>query len=52
MPEKPLLEDNKLPEPEADERFRRLVGNLVNTPHKPHESREKRGPKPAPSKDR
>jgi len=29
-------EDDKLPEAEADARFQRLVGNLVNTPHKPH----------------
>jgi hypothetical protein len=32
----PEPEDDKLPEAEADERFKRLVGNLVNTPHKPH----------------
>lgn len=29
-------DDDKLPEPEADARFKALVGNLVNTPHKPH----------------
>jgi len=27
---------DKLPESDADARFKRLVGNLVNTPHKPH----------------
>jgi hypothetical protein len=27
---------DKLPEQEADARFNKLVGNLVNTPHKPH----------------
>lgn len=32
----PVPEDDKLPEAEADARFQRLVGNLVNTPHKPH----------------
>jgi hypothetical protein len=35
MTEKPP-EDDKLPEAEAEARFKRLVGNLVNTPHKPH----------------
>lgn len=30
-------EPDNLPESEADARFKRLVGNLVNTPHKPHE---------------
>jgi len=29
-------DDDKLPELEADARFKALVGNLVNTPHKPH----------------
>jgi hypothetical protein len=29
-------DDDSLPEAEADERFNRLVGNLVNTPHTPH----------------
>ena len=29
-------DDDKLPDAEAEERFKRLVGNLVNTPHKPH----------------
>ena len=36
MTEVPPEDDDKLPEAEADERFNRLVGNLVNTPHKPH----------------
>jgi hypothetical protein len=31
-----MTEDDKVPEHEAEERFNRLVGNLVNTPHKPH----------------
>lgn len=35
-----VLDDDKLPEAEADERFNRLVGNLVNTPHTPHKPRE------------
>jgi hypothetical protein len=29
-------DDDKLPEAEAEERFKRLVDNLANTPHKPH----------------
>ena len=29
-------ENDKLPEAEAEARFKRIVGNLVNTPHKPH----------------
>lgn len=32
------LKDAKLDESEADARFKRLVGNLVNTPHKPHKA--------------
>jgi hypothetical protein len=32
----PPKEDDKLPEAEAEARFNRLVGKLVNTPHKPH----------------
>ena len=28
--------DDRLPEAEAEARYRALVGNLVNTPHKPH----------------
>jgi hypothetical protein len=47
MTDHPLeSEDDKLPEAEADERFNRLVGNLVNTPHAPHK------PRTQPSKDR
>lgn len=46
MTDKPSQDDDKLPEAEAEERFNRLVGNLVNTPHKPHKDeppkREKR----------
>jgi hypothetical protein len=29
-------DDDKLPDEEAEARFNALVGNLVNTPHKPH----------------
>ena len=29
-------DDDKLPEAEAEARFNRLVGKLVNTPHQPH----------------
>jgi hypothetical protein len=29
-------DDDKLPEAEAESRFNRLVGKLVNTPHQPH----------------
>jgi hypothetical protein len=29
---------DKLPENEAEDRFNKLVGNLVNTPHKPHKA--------------
>ena len=32
----PPTDADKLPDDEAEERFRRVVGNLVNTPHKPH----------------
>jgi hypothetical protein len=32
----PPKDDDKLLDAEAEERFKRLVGNLVNTPHKPH----------------
>jgi len=32
----PPKDTDKLPDAEADARFKRLVGNLVNTPHKPH----------------
>jgi hypothetical protein len=42
MPHKPPDDSDKLPEAEAEERFNKLVGNLVRTPHKPH--------KPAPPK--
>jgi hypothetical protein len=36
MSDKPLSDGDALPEDEANERFKRLVGNLVTTPHKPH----------------
>jgi hypothetical protein len=42
----PAPEDDKLPEPEAEERFNRLVGNLVNTPHTPHKPAPQREDKP------
>jgi hypothetical protein len=35
MTDNPKDED-KLPDAEAEARFKALVGNLVNTPHKPH----------------
>jgi len=34
--------------PEADAEFQRVLENLVNTPHKPHETKRGREPKPAP----
>lgn len=34
--------------PEADQEFERVLRNLVNTPHKPHEKKG-REPKPAPT---
>jgi hypothetical protein len=36
MPDTPKPDDDKLPEAEAEARFNRLVGRLVNTPHTPH----------------
>jgi hypothetical protein len=38
----PVPEDDSLPEAEADARFQRLVGNLVNTPPAPHKPRDGR----------
>jgi hypothetical protein len=46
MTDQPPKDDDKLPDAEAEARFKRLVGNLVNTPHKPHKA-----PDDAPSKD-
>ncbi len=43
----PKVEDDTLPEAEADERFRRLVGSLVNTVPKPHDDM-KLGQRPKP----
>ncbi|MBA3812439.1 MAG: hypothetical protein H0X27_12500 [Caulobacteraceae bacterium] len=40
--------DDSLPEAEAEERFKRLVGNLAKMPHKPHKPKEGREPPPAP----
>jgi hypothetical protein len=40
MVEKRPPPDDNLPEQEATERFNRLVGNLVRTPHKPHKPGE------------
>jgi hypothetical protein len=37
---------DKLPEAEAEARFNRLVGNLVNTPHKPHAKPKPKAAKP------
>jgi hypothetical protein len=36
----PSPEDDTLPEAEAEARFNRLVGRLVNTPHKPHNPKD------------
>jgi len=36
-------DDDKLPDAEAEARFKRLVGNLVNTPHKPHKPKGPNG---------
>lgn len=46
MTEKPptVPEDDKLPEAEADARFQRLVGSLVNTPPKPHTPKDQEEP--------
>jgi hypothetical protein len=41
----PPKETDKLPEAEAESRFRHLVGNLVNTPHKPHKAAKDEKPK-------
>lgn len=38
----PPKDDDKLPEREAEARFNKLVGNLVNTPHKPHKDEPKK----------
>jgi hypothetical protein len=35
--------NDQLPEAEAEARFKRLVGNLVNTPHKPHKPKDGEG---------
>ena len=48
MAEQPLLDDDNLPDAGAEERFKQLVGNLVNAPNKPHKPKEGREPKPAP----
>lgn len=50
MTDKPLEDDDKFPDAEAEERFKRLLGNLVNTPHTPHKPKEGREPKPTPEK--
>lgn len=39
--------DDRLPDVEAEERFKRLVGNLAKMPHKPHKLKEGRDPKPS-----
>ena len=33
-------DDDKLPDEEAEARFKALVGNLVHTPHKPHKPKD------------
>jgi len=44
-----MTEQPKPESPEADDpEFERVLRNLVNTPHKPHEKKKGRGPKPAP----
>jgi hypothetical protein len=47
MSDKPLPDDDKLPEADAEERFNRTLRNLLNTPHKPHKDEPKtaRAPK-------
>ena len=35
-------DDDKLPDEEAEARFKAIVGNLVNTPHKPHRNSAKK----------
>jgi len=47
-----MTEDPKPESPEADAEFERVLRNLVNTPHTPHEKKgcePKPEPKPAPS---
>jgi len=46
MADAPPKEDDKLPEREAEARFNKLVGNLVNTPHKPHKDQRHERTKP------
>jgi hypothetical protein len=41
--------DERAPEPNDDAEFERVLRNLVNSPHKPHEKKG-REPEPAPSK--
>jgi len=43
MTDKPPPDPDTLPDAEAEERFKRIVGNLATTPHKPH--------KPKPTSD-
>jgi hypothetical protein len=42
MTEPKQPDKDQLPEAEAEERFRRLVGNLVKTPHQPHKDEPKK----------
>jgi hypothetical protein len=42
MTDKPHSEDDKLPDAEAEERFNRTVGNLLNTPADPHRAKKPR----------
>src|SRR5580693_3272891 len=49
MTNSPTTDDHdKFPDAETEERFGQLLGNSVNTPHKPKEGR---GPKPAPKSE-
>jgi len=44
MTDKAPAPDDKLSEAEAESRFKHLVNNLVNTPHKPHKAKEPKAP--------
>ncbi len=51
MTDKPLSVDDQLPEAEAEERFKRMVSNLVGAPHKPHKQRKSETPAKGPQED-
>jgi hypothetical protein len=46
MTDKPPKAYYKLPDADAEVRFKRIVGNLPNTPHRPHKSTGPEAPKP------